>query len=329
MRIARICSEVCTTSGSRSFSVEQLAAAHRLGLALLGQVDVHPAGEQVLEVPGALPVAEQDQGRHAAQPTAAARVQPMSAATASTAASRRRSTTSASATWRSTRPRTLAGLPGRPRPHRRRRHRPRLRLRHPRPDDVGPRLRRPRRRPLPRHARARRAQRAPGAVPHASRCVDASIPPSVAVTAIGEALNYATDPRAGLDAHRRGRATRLRRARARRRSSSSTSRRRAATSASTCASASTITTTGCCACRRPRPATGSTGASRSSPASPTAATRASTSTTSSTSTTRRAPRARSKASGSRSRRWPSYGERARRLDPADGLGRVRRVEAGA
>ncbi|MGZ4736432.1 MAG: class I SAM-dependent methyltransferase, partial [Acidimicrobiia bacterium] len=30
--------------------------------------------------------------------------------------------------------------------------------------------------------------------------VDAAIPPSVAVTAIGEALNYATDPRAGLDA---------------------------------------------------------------------------------------------------------------------------------
>lgn len=30
--------------------------------------------------------------------------------------------------------------------------------------------------------------------------VDASIPPSVAVTAIGEALNYATDPRAGLEA---------------------------------------------------------------------------------------------------------------------------------
>ncbi len=30
--------------------------------------------------------------------------------------------------------------------------------------------------------------------------VDASIPPSVAVTAIGEALNYATDPNAGLEA---------------------------------------------------------------------------------------------------------------------------------
>jgi SAM-dependent methyltransferase len=30
--------------------------------------------------------------------------------------------------------------------------------------------------------------------------VDASIPPSVAVTAIGEALNYATDPRSGLEA---------------------------------------------------------------------------------------------------------------------------------
>lgn len=30
--------------------------------------------------------------------------------------------------------------------------------------------------------------------------LDVAIPPSVAVTAIGEALNYATDPRAGLDA---------------------------------------------------------------------------------------------------------------------------------
>ena len=43
----------------------QLAAAHRLGPALLGQVDVDPAGEEVLGVPVALAVAEQDQGvRH-------------------------------------------------------------------------------------------------------------------------------------------------------------------------------------------------------------------------------------------------------------------------
>lgn len=41
---------------------------------------------------------------------------------------------------------------------------------------------------------------APKAVLRNESLVDASIPPSVAVTAIGEALNYATDPRAGLDA---------------------------------------------------------------------------------------------------------------------------------
>ena len=41
---------------------EQLAAADRLGAALVGQVDVDPAGEEVLGVPLALAVAEQDQG---------------------------------------------------------------------------------------------------------------------------------------------------------------------------------------------------------------------------------------------------------------------------
>jgi hypothetical protein len=36
-----------------------------LGLAPVGQVDVDPAGEAVLEVPLALAVAQQDQARHA------------------------------------------------------------------------------------------------------------------------------------------------------------------------------------------------------------------------------------------------------------------------
>jgi SAM-dependent methyltransferase len=42
------------------------------------------------------------------------------------------------------------------------------------------------------------ARNAPRATFHNESLVDASIPPSVGVTAIGEALNYATDPRAGL-----------------------------------------------------------------------------------------------------------------------------------
>ena len=44
------------------------------------------------------------------------------------------------------------------------------------------------------------ARNAPRATFRHESLVDASIPPSVAVTAIGEALNYATDPRAGLEA---------------------------------------------------------------------------------------------------------------------------------
>ena len=66
MVIARRWSEVCTTSGRSPASTQQLTAADRLGAALLGQVDVDPAGEEVLGVPLALAVAEQDQGvRHA------------------------------------------------------------------------------------------------------------------------------------------------------------------------------------------------------------------------------------------------------------------------
>jgi len=41
---------------------------------------------------------------------------------------------------------------------------------------------------------------APGATFYVGSVHDVEIPPSVAVTAIGEVLNYATDPRAGLDA---------------------------------------------------------------------------------------------------------------------------------
>ncbi len=41
--------------------LQELAAADCLLLALLVQVDVHPAGEQVLRVPLALAVAEEDQ----------------------------------------------------------------------------------------------------------------------------------------------------------------------------------------------------------------------------------------------------------------------------
>ena len=62
--IARRSSEVCTTSGSRPGSRQQLAAGLGLGAALVGQVDVDPAGEEVLRVPVALAVAEQHQGRH-------------------------------------------------------------------------------------------------------------------------------------------------------------------------------------------------------------------------------------------------------------------------
>jgi len=50
------------------------------------------------------------------------------------------------------------------------------------------------------HMLALAEQNAPRAVFRQESLVDASIPPSVAVTAIGEALNYVTDPRAGLDA---------------------------------------------------------------------------------------------------------------------------------
>ncbi|GAB3179642.1 hypothetical protein GCM10027060_07760 [Nesterenkonia halophila] len=40
---------------------QQLAAAGRLGAPLLGERDVHPSGEEVLLVPVALPVAEQNE----------------------------------------------------------------------------------------------------------------------------------------------------------------------------------------------------------------------------------------------------------------------------
>ncbi len=47
--------------GEESFLLEELATALGFAEALLVEVDVHPAGEQVLGVPLALAVAEQDQ----------------------------------------------------------------------------------------------------------------------------------------------------------------------------------------------------------------------------------------------------------------------------
>ena len=49
--------------GQEAGLVQELAAAPGLRLALVGQVDVDPAGEQVLRVPLALPVTEQHQRR--------------------------------------------------------------------------------------------------------------------------------------------------------------------------------------------------------------------------------------------------------------------------
>ena len=65
MRIARIWTEVCRTSGSRSASRSNRTTAHRLSGTHVGQVDVHPPGEQILRIPVALPVTEQHQRRHA------------------------------------------------------------------------------------------------------------------------------------------------------------------------------------------------------------------------------------------------------------------------
>src|SRR5690606_13368647 len=50
--------------GEQPLLAHQLAAADGLLAALLGQGHVHPAGEEVLGVPVALAVAQQDQGRH-------------------------------------------------------------------------------------------------------------------------------------------------------------------------------------------------------------------------------------------------------------------------
>ena len=61
MLIARRSSEVCTTSGSRPASRSSSPPRTASAAALVGEVDVDPAGEEVLGVPLALAVAEQDQ----------------------------------------------------------------------------------------------------------------------------------------------------------------------------------------------------------------------------------------------------------------------------
>ena len=63
--MARVSSEVWRTRRSRSgLGGQELPGLPGLGLALLGQVDVVPAGEQVLGVPGGLAVAEEYQLGH-------------------------------------------------------------------------------------------------------------------------------------------------------------------------------------------------------------------------------------------------------------------------
>ena len=59
--MARLSSDVCETSGEMPGLAQQVGAALGLGEALLVEVDVDPAGEQVLRVPFAVPVAQQDE----------------------------------------------------------------------------------------------------------------------------------------------------------------------------------------------------------------------------------------------------------------------------
>ena len=80
-------------------------------------------------------------------------------------------------------------------------HRPRLRLGDPGRRGGAGRVRRDRRRPLAGDGRPG-PRRGPGATFTVGSVHDAAIAPSVAVTATGEVLQYATDPRAGLDALR-------------------------------------------------------------------------------------------------------------------------------
>ena len=61
--MARVSSEVWTTSNHRPAAAMVRAGRGGLGLALGRQGHVVPAGEQVLLVPGALAVAEQDERR--------------------------------------------------------------------------------------------------------------------------------------------------------------------------------------------------------------------------------------------------------------------------
>jgi hypothetical protein len=65
VRMARVRTEVCRTRRSRpSTAASSLPPARASASPARGQVDVDPPGEQVLGVPGGLPVAEQDQIEH-------------------------------------------------------------------------------------------------------------------------------------------------------------------------------------------------------------------------------------------------------------------------
>ncbi len=65
VRIARTCTDVWTMSGSTPAAREIRAAAPGFLATMVGEVDVDPPGEEVLQVPVALAVAQQhERGRH-------------------------------------------------------------------------------------------------------------------------------------------------------------------------------------------------------------------------------------------------------------------------
>ena len=60
--MARVRTEVKARSICDAGGLDQLAALLRLSLALRGEINVHPTGEAVFQVPLALAVTQQDQG---------------------------------------------------------------------------------------------------------------------------------------------------------------------------------------------------------------------------------------------------------------------------
>lgn len=60
--MARVCMEVWTTVGATPAAAMAGPAALASAWPLIGEVSVVPAGEEIFEVPGALTMAQQDEG---------------------------------------------------------------------------------------------------------------------------------------------------------------------------------------------------------------------------------------------------------------------------